>query len=114
MRLIYLIVFLLLQNTNALAEVYTVTAYCACKKCCGPNAKGLTASGKTVKVGMIACNHLKFGTKVIIGGQTYTVEDRGAKRLFGDFKDIKRRIDIYFQTHQQALNFGIKKMEVTI
>lgn len=31
-----------------------VTHYCACAKCCGSNAQGLTASGKQAAVGMVA------------------------------------------------------------
>lgn len=36
-----------------------------------------TASGKKLYDGCIANNVLPFGTKIVIDGKTYTVEDRG-------------------------------------
>src|SRR5688500_5477160 len=37
-------------NATPAARTVTmeVTAYCPCKKCCGKNARGVTASGKTI------------------------------------------------------------------
>ena len=49
-----------------------------------------------------------FGTKVEIKGYgTYTVEDRG-----GAIKGNK--IDIYFDNHQDALNFGRKTVYLRV
>ena len=94
---------------------WKITAYCACKKCCGPLAKGITASQKKVKSGMVACNWLKFGTRVnIIGLGIFTVEDRGAKSLFGDKNNHIKHIDVYLPDHSAAVNFGIKWKEVQI
>src|SRR5688572_4994139 len=50
-----------------------VTAYCACKKCCGPRAMGITASGKPVshnggKFVAADTRLLKFNTKLLIPG----------------------------------------------
>src|SRR5687768_8021204 len=50
-----------------------VTAYCACKKCCGPKARGITASGKRVthndgKFVAADTTILPFNTKIIIPG----------------------------------------------
>ena len=85
-------------------KIVTVTSYCSCEKCCGPNAKGITASGKKVKTGMIAASMgMKFGTRVRINGQVYTVEDRLARR----FDD---RIDIYMDSHEDALKFGKRNL----
>ena len=99
---------------QAFGQEYTITHYCACVICCGSQAQGLTASGKQVKSGMVACNHLPFGTKVKIAGKVYTVEDRGSKRYFGTFKDIHRHIDIYIPDHVQALKLGILKRYVEV
>lgn len=81
----------------------TITAYCACKLCCGPNAKGICANGKTPKGNytVAASRSIPFGTKCIIGGVCYTVEDRLAKRY-------DSRIDVYFAKHSDARKFGIK------
>ena len=88
-------------------EVYRITAYCACKKCCGKNAKGITATGKKVKVGYIAVDPkvIPLHSKVYIKGLgTFIAEDTGSA--------IKgKRIDIYIPNHKEALKFGVKYIE---
>ncbi len=95
-----------------------VSAYCCCKKCCGkePNhpAYGITASGHKVKKGdrlVAADKKYKFGTIFRVegynGGKPVKVLDRG-----GAIKGNK--IDLLFDTHQEALNWGRKKMTVWI
>lgn len=81
---------------------YTLTAYCACAKCCG-KTDGITASGKKAVSGhtVAAPSSFPFGTKLEINGKIYTVEDRGGA-IQG------KRLDIYFDSHQEALNFGRK------
>lgn len=90
-------------------ERYTVTAYCPCVKCCG-KSNGITASGiKAVEGVTVAAdtNILPFGTHLQIDGNIYIVQDRG-----GAIKG--NRIDIYFDTHEKALQFGRQTKEVTI
>lgn len=85
---------------------FTITAYCGCKKCSGGSKK--TASGTTPTEGRtIAADTsvLPFGTKVVIGGVVYTVEDCGSG-VTGN------HIDIFFATHSKALAFGKKSMKV--
>ena len=80
---------------------FTATGYCNCSKCCGKTT-GTTASGTKATAGRTVAMSSKysFGTKVEIKGMgTYVVEDRG-----GAIKGNK--IDIYFGSHQEALNFG--------
>lgn len=80
---------------------FTITAYCPCEICCGKN-DGITASGKKATANnTIAADTsiLPMGSKVQIDGKTYTVEDTG-----GAIKG--KRIDIFFNTHQEALNYG--------
>lgn len=86
--------------------VYKLTAYCSCAKCCG-KTDGITASGTHVTAGrtIAAPKTFAFGTKIMINGHVYTVEDRG-----GAIKG--NRIDIYFNTHEEALKFGVKNMEI--
>lgn len=85
---------------------YTLTAYCACSKCCG-KATGRTASGTYATAGrtIAAPSNFAFGTKLEINGHIYTVEDRGGA-INGN------KIDIYFDSHQAALNFG--KQQATV
>lgn len=86
--------------------IYKITAYCACEKCCG-KTNGITASGTKVQAGrtIAAPKNFPFGTKLVINGHTYTVEDRGGA-IQGN------RIDIYFDTHEEALQWGVKYLEV--
>lgn len=85
-----------------------VTAYCACLLCCG-KTDGITASGRPVAEGRtVAANHLPFGTRLHIEGVGWRiVEDRMARRYTG-------RIDVYFRSHQQALRFGKRKLQITL
>lgn len=88
---------------------YIITAYCPCVKCCG-KSNGITASGaKAVEGVTIAADTkvLPFGTKIIIDGNTYTVQDRG-----GAVKG--NRIDIFFDSHDKALQFGRQTKEIII
>ena len=93
-----------------------VTAYCPCTKCCGEQAAGITASGKTVRHNdgrFVAADTrlLPFGTELSIpgyhGGQAVPVLDRG-----GAIKG--NRLDVYFPTHQEALNWGRQRLAVTV
>lgn len=90
--------------------VATITAYCACIKCCGPNANNITANGKTPKPNhtIAASRRFPFGSIVQVEGRTYVVEDRLAKRF-------DSRFDIFFSRHKDAQAFGIKRnVSVTI
>lgn len=93
--------------------IFRVTAYCSCEKCCGKwatiNGGGVTASGTKVKEGRTIAvykNQIPFGTKVHIEGMgTYIAEDTGSA--------IKENcIDIYFDSHEEALKFGVKYLNV--
>lgn len=87
--------------------VFVGTAYCKCRFCCGKYADGKTASGTIPKQGrtIAAPKNFPFGTKLVINGHEYTVEDRG-----GSIKG--RRLDIYFDSHAEALRFGRQRVEV--
>ena len=94
---------------DSIGEVWT-TAYCPCSICCGPYANGITASGKKATAKhTIAVDAYKpivpMGTKLIIEGVEYTVEDTGDLNAHGN------DIDVYFATHAEALKWGRKKVE---
>ena len=96
------------RNPGAGTAIYKVTGYCACMKCCG-KTNGITASGTKATAGrtIAASSQFSFGTKVLINGTTYTVEDRG-----GAIKGNK--IDVYFNTHAEALQWGVKYLPVQV
>lgn len=94
--------------------IWKVTAYCGCKICCG-KTDGITASGRKETANhTVACNWLLFGTRIKIDDRIYTVEDRGAKSLFGTKSNPIKHIDIFFNTHQEARKFGVKYLPVEI
>jgi 3D (Asp-Asp-Asp) domain-containing protein len=91
-----------------------VTAYCPCSKCCGSSADGITASNHRIEAGdtfAAADRKYPFGTKMIILGyndnQPVEVLDRGGA-ITGN------HIDIFFPTHKQALQWGVKYIDVSI
>ena len=80
-----------------------LTAYCPCAKCCG-RANAPTASGVMPSVNhTIAMSGVPFGTKLLINGTVYTVEDRGTP--YG-------HVDIFMAEHSTCLQFGVKYAEV--
>lgn len=89
------------RSSNSDYIAFTATGYCPCSKCCGKSI-GITASGAKAQAGVTVAmpSSYAFGTKVEIKGMgTYTVQDRGGA-INGN------KIDIFFNTHQEALNFG--------
>lgn len=90
-------------QSNEYLGNFKLTAYCSCVKCCG-KSDGITASGTKVKQGRtVAMYGIPFGTKLLINGHVYTVEDRGTP--YG-------HVDIYFNSHSDALEFGVKYADV--
>lgn len=92
-------------------EEFEATAYCACSKCCGEWADGITASGtKATSKRTIAVDTsiIPLGSEVEIEGLgTYMAEDTGSA--------IKGKlIDLYFDTHEEALKFGRQKVNLRI
>lgn len=89
--------------------MFKVTAYCPCVKCCG-KSDGITATGVKAKQGRTIAvdpKYIPYGTKIIINGNTYIAEDCG-----GNIKG--NRLDIYFDSHQEALAFGVQHLEGVI
>lgn len=93
------------MNTNSnYLGTFRLTGYCNCAQCCGQWSGGPTASGAYPTAGRtVAMGGVPFGTKLLINGQVYTVEDRGTP--YG-------HVDIYFGSHGEALNFGSRYAEV--
>lgn len=97
-------------------KTYVVTAYCnnhglGCVTCNGKWAKyNKTADGHTPKQGITcaASRNIPFGTKIAIEGVgTRIVQDRLALKY-------DNRIDVYFNSHKDALKFGKKQLKVKI
>lgn len=88
---------------------FKITHYCACKKCCGSNAQGITASGKRVEEGKtiaVDTKVIKMGSKVLIDGYgEYEAQDTGSA-IKGNI------IDVYVADHNQALKMGVVYKDV--
>jgi 3D (Asp-Asp-Asp) domain-containing protein len=88
-----------------------VTAYCPCQVCCGKNAAGITASGHKIMRGerfAAASKTIPFGTIIDVPGYgRVPVIDRGGA-IKGD------RIDVFFDTHQEARKWGWQILDVAI
>ena len=97
------------SSTGGTTKIFKVTAYCACSKCCGGRASGYTSSGTKATAGrtVAASSQFSFGTKLLINGKEYTVEDRGWA-----FKGDK--IVIYMNSHSEPLAWGVKYLPVQV
>ena len=103
------------EYTTAVAEreyievTATLTAYCPCVKCCG-KSDGITASGTQATAGRtvaVDTRLIPYGTEISIDGKTYVAEDCGGK--------VKGyTIDVFFDSHEEALNFGRQTKTVKI
>lgn len=96
-------------GTTSGTVIYKVTAYCSCSKCCGKYSSGYTASGTKATAGrtVAASSKFAFGTQLSINGKTYVVEDRGGA-ITGN------KIDIYMNSHAEALAWGVKYLPVEV
>ncbi|HEX8914616.1 MAG TPA: 3D domain-containing protein [Humisphaera sp.] len=92
-----------------------VTAYCPCRKCCGSNARGVTASGRPVSHNggrFVAADTrvLPMGSRIVVPGYAAApvqVIDTGSA--------IKgNRLDVYFPSHKAALEWGRQVVDVTV
>lgn len=93
-----------------------ITAYCSCEKCCGPRDRSgpvVGAAGVELVPGYSCAGpkELPFGTLVQIDGKEYRVDDRTA-----DWVQRKHGVtfDIYFGTHQDALDYGRRFVDVEV
>lgn len=100
-----------------------VSGYCPCVSCCGEwseyhwSRQGTgyvqkTKSGtiptadRTVGVAKRLSKVIPLGSTIKIGEKEYIVEDTGSSN--------SKRLDIYFDTHTEAADWGLQKMEVLI
>ena len=97
------------QAGQSLGDVVT-SGYCSCSICCGRWAGGPTASGA-----MPTADHtlavdasdpfVPLGTKIIMNGTEYVVEDTGNLERYGV------QFDVYFADHEDALQWGHTTLE---
>ena len=100
---------------------FKLTAYCGCRKCCGKYAdnRPVDENGEVIVTGSIGVRLyagvsiavdprvISYHTHVLINGHTYTAHDTG-----GSIKG--NRIDVYFDDHDEAWDFGTQYAEVFV
>lgn len=93
---------------------FKLTAYCSCSKCCGkwasnrPDGQVIGSTGEVLSAGYsiaVDPDVIPYGTEVIINGHTYKAMDCG-----GSIKG--NRIDVYFNSHSDALEFGVQTADL--
>lgn len=97
-------------QSAAREETFTAYAYCPCEKCCGVWAQyGKTASGTVPKQGRTVAvdpGVIPLGTELWIDGDgPYIAEDTGSG-IDGN------TLDVFFDSHEQALNWGKREVQV--
>ena len=97
---------------ESLGQVVT-SGYCNCPICCGIWSGGPTASGvyPTAEhtIAVDANNpFVPMGTKVVMNGVEYTVEDTG------NFDRYGVQFDVYYDSHQAAQNHGHQTWEAFV
>ncbi|MHC4721005.1 MAG: 3D domain-containing protein [Planctomycetota bacterium] len=101
-----------------------VTAYCPCPKCCGRFSDGITACAHKIKPGdtFVAADQMyPFGAEMIVPGYNNA---RPVKVLDSNARPVKvldrggaikgNRLDVFFHSHQQALNWGVRYIDVKV
>lgn len=92
---------------------FTVTAYCSCSICCGQWSDGTTATGTRATAGRTIATDpevIPAGSHVAVYYEDgayaeYIAEDTGSG-VNG------QHIDVYYNTHQEALQHGVRAAQV--
>ena len=92
----------------------TITAYSPDSISCYPFNDGKTSTGRCASTRGVAADpkRLPYGSVVEIEGEVYKVDDTGS--AMKDWGGEGYRLDLRFATHEEAVNFGIKQIEVRV
>lgn len=96
------------DSAYILLGTFEITGYCSCDKCCGVKDVKLTKSETVPRSSYTVAvdpEVIPLGTRIMIDGVIYCAEDVG-KAIRGQI------VDIYFDSHEEALEFGRQKKKV--
>ena len=99
------------EEINKQWVTFELSAYCPCEYCCDTYT-GITASGLNVEVGMCAApDNIPFDSICAIPelGMELNVQDRGGYIM--NTYDGLVRLDVYCDSHEEALEFGRRIVE---
>ena len=99
------------------AVLFSLTAYCSCAKCCGSYSPEVTGRESHTATGTVPMQGrtIAVDPKVIPYGSVVHIEGMGdyiAEDCGGGVKG--NHIDVYFDSHEEALQFGRQKRYVSI
>jgi 3D (Asp-Asp-Asp) domain-containing protein len=99
------------EETLRSLGMFEITAYCPCTLCSSSwnrtTATGTTAiAGRTIGVNP---DVIPYGSRIMINGHEYVAEDTG-----GAMRENPRVIDVFMESHEEALQFGRQNFEVFI
>lgn len=105
----------LASKSKKRTALFEITAYCHCQKCCGKYSPEVTGRVSKTASGTVPCagrtvavdpNVIPLGSTVVINGHKYIAEDTGSA-VKGNI------IDMYMDSHSDALKWGRRKIKVT-
>lgn len=99
------------EEINKQWVTFELSAYCPCEYCCDTYT-GITASGLNVEVGMCAApDNIPFDSICVIPelDMELNVQDRGGYII--NTYDGLVRLDVYCDSHEEALEFGRRVVE---
>jgi 3D (Asp-Asp-Asp) domain-containing protein len=94
-----------------------VTAYCPCKLCCGPDARGITSTGQDAR-DLSGCavdpKLIPYGCRVYVPAVGWRTADDTGSAMRDDGRRGVVHIDVRMRTHQEALQFGLRRAKIKI
>lgn len=101
-------------NFYGTSNSFTVYGYCSCKKCCGKTDRLTYTETTAMQDRTIAVDPdvISLGSTILIYYDDSLVGIYQAEDVGGDIKG--NTIDMYFENHADALDWGKKKCKVVI
>jgi 3D (Asp-Asp-Asp) domain-containing protein len=93
-----------------------VTAYCACRICCGKHANGRTSRNRDAKLPGVAVDPcaIPYGSQVKIPGKgTFLADDTGGA-MRQSWKKKIYHVDLRMKTHKEARRWGVRWMNIYV
>jgi 3D (Asp-Asp-Asp) domain-containing protein len=103
-------------NNKKSLGTFTVTAYCSCTKCCGKwSGHELTVRTQAGFPHQVEGYTIAVDPKVIPLKSVIELEGYGTRYAHDTGGAIKgKRLDLFFSSHEEALKFGRRKLEIWI
>lgn len=95
-------------------DIWVVKAYCTCEKCCGKDKEPVGAMGVKLESGYscAAASDIPYDTTLMVDGYgRVCVQDRIPSSIQ---KENANSICIYFDSHDEAVAFGLKQTSVQL